>query len=121
VKEKSPFRPVYWMGDSLKVLRSFPEEAQDDIGHSLMIVQAGLTPLDSKPLTGIGSGVFEIVTRYDGDTYRTVYAYAAKIGNYVYVLHVFQKKSKSGIKTPQQEIDLIVKRLKEAQRREGEL
>jgi phage-related protein len=119
VKERPPFRPVYWMGDSLKVLRGFPEEAQDDIGHSLMIVQAGLTPLDSKPLTGIGSGVFEIATRHDGDTYRTVYA--VKIGNHIYVLHVFQKKSKSGIKTPQQEIDLIVKRLKEAQRREGEL
>lgn len=118
MRERPPLRPVCWMGDSLKVLRSFPEEAQDDIGHSLMIVQAGITPLDAKPLKGIGNGVFEIVTRYDGETYRTVYA--VKIGSYVYVLHVFQKKSKSGIKTPQQDIDLIIKRLKEAQRREGE-
>ncbi len=44
-----PLRPVYWMGDSLKVLRSFPEYAKDEIGHSLMLVQAGLTPLDAKP------------------------------------------------------------------------
>jgi phage-related protein len=54
-----------------------------------MLVQTGLKPLDSKPLTGISSGVFEIVTRYDGETYRTVYA--VKIGQHVYVLHVFQK------------------------------
>jgi phage-related protein len=118
MNERPTLRPVHWMGDSLKVLRSFPDEAQDDIGHSLMIVQAGIMPLDAKPLKGVGSGVFEIVTRYDGDTYRTVYA--IKIGRHIYVLHVFQKKSKSGIKTPQQDIDLIVKRLKEAQRREGE-
>jgi len=113
-----PLRPISWMGDSLKVLRSFPESVKDDIGHSLMLVQAGLTPLDAKPLTGIGVGVFEIVTRDDGDTYRTIYA--VKIGNNVCVLYVFQKKSKSGIKTPQQDIDLIIKRLKEAQRLEGE-
>jgi phage-related protein len=114
--QRSPLRPVRWMGDSLKVLRSFPEAAQDDIGHSLMLVQAGLNPPDAKPLHGIGSGVFEIVTRHDGDAYRTVYA--IKIGRYIYVLHVFQKKSKSGIKTPQQDIDLIVKRLKQAQHME---
>ncbi len=119
MNERPQLRPVHWMGDSLKVLRSFPDEAQDDIGHSLMIVQAGIVPLDAKPLKGVGSGVFEIVTRYDGDTYRMVYA--IKIGKHIYVLHVFQKKSKSGIKTPQRDIDLIVKRLKEAQRREGEL
>jgi hypothetical protein len=56
-----------------------------------MIVQAGIMPLDAKPLKGVGSGVFEIVTRYDGDTYRTVYA--IKISRHIYVLHVFQKKS----------------------------
>jgi phage-related protein len=105
------------MGDSLKVLREFPEEVQDDVGYSLMLVQAGLKPLDAKPLTGLGTGILEIVTRFDGDTYRTVYA--TKIGEHVYVLHVFQKKSKSGIKTPQEDIDLIVKRLKAAKLREG--
>jgi phage-related protein len=49
MKERPTLRPVHWMGDSLKVLRSFPDEAQDDIGHSLMIVQAGIMPLDAKP------------------------------------------------------------------------
>ena len=70
-------------------------------------------------MKGIASGVFEIVTRFDGETYRTVYA--VKLAERVYVLHVFQKKSKSGIKTPQQDIDLIINRLKEAKRREGTL
>lgn len=116
--EKPSLRPVYWMGDTLKVLRGFPDEVQDEVGYGLMIVQAGLKPLDVKPLTGIGSGIFEIVTRYDGETYRTVYA--IKIGEHVYVLHVFQKKSKTGIKTPQQDIDLIIKRLKAAQLLEDE-
>lgn len=110
-------KPVNWLGDSLKVLRSFPKEVQQDIGHSLYVVQVGLTPQDAKPLRGIGSGVFEIVTRFDGETYRTVYA--IKIGDKVYVLHVFQKKSTAGIKTPQADIDLIVQRWKEAKRREG--
>ena len=113
--EKPDLKPVDWLGDSLKVLRTFPEEVQDEIGHGLYLVQSGLMPKDAKPLTGIAGGVFEIVTRFDGETYRAVYA--VKIANKVYVLHVFQKKSKSGIKTPQQDIDLIVSRLKEAQRR----
>lgn len=117
MKERSNLKPVDWLGNSLRVLRSFPEQVQDDIGHSLFLVQSGLMPKDAKPLTGIVSGVFEIVTRYDGETYRTVYA--VKISNKVYVLHVFQKKSKLGIKTPQQDIDLIVSRLKQAQRREN--
>ncbi len=115
--EKPTIRPVYWLGDSLKTLRSFPEEVQGDVGHSLHLVQVGLKPTCAKPLTGIGGGVFEIVTRFDGETYRTVYA--VKIGAKVYVLHVFQKKSKSGIKTPPQDVAIIMARLREAQRREG--
>src|SRR2546429_521498 len=117
MSQQLPLRPLFWMGDSLKTLRSFPDPVRGDIGHSLYIVQGGITPHDAKPLKGIDSGVFEIVARHDGETYRAVYA--VKIGQHVYVLHVFQKKSKSGIKTPQADIDLIVKRLKEAKRREG--
>lgn len=115
--EKPAIRPVDWLGDSLKTLRSFPQEVQGDVGHSLHLVQVGLKPHSAKPLTGIGGGVFEIVTRFDGETYRTVYA--VKIGDTVYVLHVFQKKSRSGIKTPSHDIAIITARLKEAQRREG--
>ena len=117
MEDAAIIKPVDWLGDSLKVLRKFPEEVQNDAGHSLYLVQVGLTPKDAKPMTGIASGVFEIVTRFDGETYRTVYA--VKIGDKVYVLHAFQKKSKSGIKTPQHDIDLIVSRLKEAHRRES--
>jgi phage-related protein len=109
-------KPVDWLGNSLKVLRSFPKEVQDEIGYGLYLVQSGFTPRDAKPLTGIASGVFEIVTRFDGQTYRT--AYLVKNVDKVYVLHVFQKKSKWGIKTPKQDIDLIVSRLKEAQCRQ---
>lgn len=101
------------MGDFAKVLRSFPKEVQKDIGGSLRLVQNGIKPYDAKPLSGTSGGILEIVTRHDGETYRTVYT--AKIGDAVYVLHVFHKKSKSGIKTPKQDIDLITKRFKEAQ------
>ena len=117
MRKKPDLKPVNWPGDSLRMLRSFPEEVQGEIGYGLFLVQNGLMPEDAKPLTGIAGGVFEIVTRFDGETYRTVYA--VKIADKVYVLHVFQKKSKLGIKTPQQDIDLIVSRLKEAQRREN--
>lgn len=117
MKENPDLKSVDWLGDSLRVLRSFPKEVQHEIGYSLFLVQSGLMPKDAKPLTGIASGVFEIVTRFDGDTYRTVYA--VKIEDKVYVLHVFQKKSKFGIKTPQQDRDLIVSRLKEAQCRKN--
>lgn len=115
MKEKPELKPICWLGDTLKTLRGFPEEVQSDIGHGLFLVQSGLTPNDAKHLKGI-NGVIEIVTRFDGETYRTVYT--TKIAGKVYVLHVFQKKSKSGIKTPQQDIDLIISRLQEAHRRE---
>ena len=100
------------MGDSLKQVKSFPEEVRKDVGSSLYEVQLGDQPHNVKPLRGVGSGVFEIVTRFDSDTYRTVYA--VQIGNYVYVLHAFQKKSPKGIKTAQKDIDLIKKRYKAA-------
>ena len=110
-------KPIEWMGDSLKVLRSFPDDVQRSIGYSLMAVQSGITPSDAKHFKGVGSGIYEIVTRFDGETYRTVYA--VKIGEHIYVLHVFQKKSKTGIKTPQKDVDLIESRYKEALRQEG--
>ncbi|MYH83774.1 type II toxin-antitoxin system RelE/ParE family toxin, partial [Candidatus Poribacteria bacterium] len=74
---------------------------------------AGSMSPAAKPFKGVGSGVFEIRSDYRTDTYRAVYA--AKIGERVYVLHCFQKKSKRGIKTPKKEVDLIKRRLKMAQ------
>jgi phage-related protein len=111
-------RPLLWLGNSRKNIRSFPEEVRMSVGYSLQLVQAGLTPSDAKPFKGIGSGVYEIVKRHDTDTYRAVYA--VKIGENIYVLHAFQKKSKQGIKTPQSDIDLIEQRYKEALERERE-
>lgn len=111
-----PLRPLVWIGDSLKNIRSFPEEVRASVGYALQLVQAGETPMDAKPFQGIGGGVYEIVKRYDTDTYRAVYA--VKIGEKIYVLHAFQKKSKQGIKTPQADIDLIKQRYKDAVARE---
>jgi phage-related protein len=105
-------KSVVWVGDSLKQVKTFPSAVRKDIGSSLFDVQKGSTPDNAKPLKGLGSGVFEIVTRFDKDTYRTVYA--VQIGERVYVLHAFQKKSPSGIKTAQKDIDLIKGRYKQA-------
>jgi phage-related protein len=103
-------RPLVWMGDSRKNIRDFPREVRLSVGYALQLVQAGETPLEAKPFKGVGSGVYEIVKRYDTDTYRVVYV--VKIGEIVYVLHAFQKKSKKGIKTPQSDIELIKQRYK---------
>jgi phage-related protein len=109
-------RPLVWMGDSRKNIRSFPDEVQASVGYALQLVQAGETPADAKPFKGVSSGVYEISKRYDTDTYRAVYA--VKIGEKIYVLHAFQKKSKQGIKTPQSDVDLIKQRYKDALERE---
>ncbi|GBF81051.1 type II toxin-antitoxin system RelE/ParE family toxin [Aphanothece sacrum] len=111
-----PLRPLVWMGDSRKNIREFPEGVRVSIGYGLQLVQAGETPLEAKPFKGVGSGVYEIVKRYDTDTYRAVYA--VKIGETIYVLHAFQKKSKKGIKTPQVDVELIKQRYKDAVARE---
>ncbi|MDY7004683.1 MAG: type II toxin-antitoxin system RelE/ParE family toxin [Cyanobacteriota bacterium] len=107
-----PLRPLVWMGNSRKNIREFPTEVRLSVGYALQLVQAGETPLEAKLFKGVGSGVYEIVKRYNTDTYRAVYA--VKIGETVYVLHAFQKKSKTGIKTPQSDIDLIKQRYQDA-------
>jgi phage-related protein len=71
-------RPLVWMGDSLDSLREFPPEVITAVGYTLQLVQAGETPMSAKPFKGVASGVYEIVKRYDTDTYRAVYA--VKIG-----------------------------------------
>jgi len=105
-------RNIQWVGDSKQRLQDFPEQVRKDIGHALYRVQIGEIPPSAKPMTGIGSGVFEIVDNYDTDTYRAVYT--LKIGRSMYVLHCFQKKSTRGISTPKKEIDLIKRRLRRA-------
>jgi phage-related protein len=106
--ETPVLRLVVWMGDSKKNLMGFPIGVQKLMGDELQFLQFGGMPKDAKPFKGVGSGVFEIAIRYDTDAYRAVVA--VQIGKKVYVLHVFQKKSKRGIATPKQEIDLIKQR-----------
>lgn len=93
---------------------SLPANAQRDIGHALYQAQKGGKHVDSKPMHGFGgAGVLEVVANEDGDTYRAVYT--VRFAEIVYVLHCFQKKSKSGISTPKQDIDLVKARLKIAE------
>lgn len=104
---------LIWVGSSLKDIRAFPDEVKRMMGYALPLAQSGQKHPDAKPLTGFrGSGVLEVVDDYDGDTYRTVYT--VTFADTVYVLHAFQKKSKRGTATPQQDISLIRVRLKEA-------
>ncbi len=105
-------KPVIWLGDSRKQVQSFPPSVRQDIGSALYDVQLGVTPPLAKSLKGIGSGVFEIVTRFDTNTFRTVYA--IQLGKHVYVLHAFQKKSPSGRKTAKKDREMIERRYKEA-------
>ena len=104
-------KQLFWIGDSLERIREFPEEVKDDIGFVLREVQQGRKPASAKPLKGFkGAGVLEIIEDYRSDTYRAVYT--VKFTEIVYVLHCFQKKSKKGIKTPKEELDVIENRLK---------
>lgn len=107
-----PLKPVVWLGDSLRALRSFPPTVQDEMGYALFLAQRGGRHLSAKSLHGIGSGVIEVVSDHRGDTFRAVYT--VRLADRVFVLHAFQKKSKRGIATPQTEIELIKRRLKRA-------
>ncbi len=105
-------RHLRWLANSKKNLLEFPREAQKIIGDELQIIQFGGMPKDSKPFKGLGAGIFEIAIKYNKEAYRTVLA--VRLGKHVYVLHVFQKKSKKGIGTPQEDRNLIKKRLRDA-------
>lgn len=106
-------KPCRWIGSSLKDMRAFPVQVQKDMGTALMFAQAGSKAEGAKQLKGLGSGVLEIIDDHDGDTYRCVYLLRLK--GVVYILHAFQKKSKTGIKTPQKDVDLIKLRIKLAE------
>jgi phage-related protein len=111
--ETPVMRPVVWLGNSRRNMQAFPADARRTIGGELQLMQYGGMPKDAKPFKGIGSGVMEIAIRHDGEAYRTVVA--LQLGRAIYVLHAFQKKSKRGIATPKQDVDLIKQRYKEAQ------
>ena len=108
-------RPVTWLGSSRADLKGFPQPVRRDVGQALYAAQRGETDPAAKPLKGFGGvRVMEIVDRHDTNTYRAVYT--AQFDEAIYVLHAFQKKSKSGRATPKPEIDLIRRRLADAQR-----
>ena len=101
---------LYWEGSSKKDFKEFPVPVQKDMGVALFVVQLGKTPQSAKPWKGLGPGVYELVEDHRGDTFRAVYT--VRINDAVHVLHAFQKKSRSGIATPQPDVELIEKRLK---------
>lgn len=106
--------PLEFVGSSREDLSEFPDEVKYCIGFTLRAAQKGGKHPDAKPLKGFkGAGVLEIVSDFDGNTFRPVYT--VRIRGVIYVLHAFQKKSKKGISTPKAEIDKIKRRLKEAE------
>ncbi len=112
-------RPIVWIGSSKRDLLVMPRQVRRDIGEALYAAQQGVTDPAAKPLKGFGgTRVMESVDRYRTDTYRAVYT--AHFQDAIYMLHVFQKKSTSGIATPKHEIELIRWRLTEAERHHRE-
>lgn len=105
-------RPLEWAGSARKDLTQFPDQTRRRFGAALNAAQFGRTDPSAKPWKGDGSGVFEIVQDFRGDTYRAIYT--VRFEKAVYVLHVFQKKSKSGIKTDRGDQELVTSRLRAA-------
>jgi len=112
--EPSGARDVIWLGNSRKNLKEFPKEVQKGLGGEIQKMQFGGMPEDAKPFNATGSGVFEIAIEYDTNAYRVVVA--VKLGDKIYVLHAFQKKSTKGIATQKKDVDLIKERYRQAQR-----
>ena len=104
-------KDLIWLADSRSNVKSFPAGVQDDIGYALYAAQLGERSIKTKLLHGLGSQVIEIVAYDRSGTYRAVYT--VSIGESIYVIHAFQKKSKAGIVTPKAEIDIIRQRLKQ--------
>ena len=101
-------KTLKFLGDSLKCLRQFPEDARNDAGYQLDKVQRGEQPVDFKPMPLIGNGVEELRVWDDSGTYRVVYA--ARLADAVYVLHAFQKKTQA---TSKRDMELARKRYSE--------
>ena len=115
-KPSKPKRPktVHFVGTSRKDLRALPKGAKAIFGYAIELAEYGMKHPDAKPLKGFGgAGVIEVVEDLDGDAYRAVYT--VKFGKMVYILHAFKKKSKVGFKTPPRDMEMITKRLKEAE------
>ena len=119
--DKPPsLKPLYWVGSSKRDLRSLPGPVEDLFGYALYLAQDGKKHQQAKPLKGFGSaGVLEVVEDWNRSTYRAVYT--VRFEGVVFVLHIFQKKSKRGAATPKADIDLIRERLRVAEQFAKEL
>src|SRR2546426_5247299 len=103
-------RPVSWIKAARREFQTFPEGVRLTCLTALTIAAEGSKADIAKPMRGLGSGMFEIALAFRGDAFRVVYA--VQIGEDIWVVHAFQKKSTRGIKTPKHEVDLIKDRLK---------
>lgn len=105
-----PTRPVSWLTPARKAFEAFPDGARQIAVDALSVAAEGGRAGIAKPMKGLGSGVFEVALPFRGNAFRMVYA--VQLGDELWVVHAFQKKSTQGIKTPKREIDLIKDRLK---------
>ncbi len=103
-------RPISWIKAALKDFEKFPKKVRDDMVAALTIAAEGQKADTAKPMKGLDSGVIEIALRHQKNAYRAIYV--IEIAGSLWVIHAFQKKSKTGIKTPKQDVDLIRDRLK---------
>ncbi len=110
--DRPKLRSVVWMGSSRSDISEMPAVVKASFGFRLCELQQGGTPLDMKPLSQFGGGIYELRDSFDGDAYRTVYV--VNLGKALYVLHAFMKKSKSGIGLPKPDKELIEIRLRRA-------
>jgi len=106
---KPALAPVDWIGSAKDDVTRFPQEIKNELGQSLFAAQLGQLADNAKPMKGELREVTEIVAKGDDGTYRLMYT--VKLGDRIYVLHAFQKKSTHGIATPKRETDLIKQRL----------
>lgn len=102
-------RPVGWIRAARKSFESFPTAVRDRVNTALTIAAEGGKADIAKPLKGLGPGVLEIAVRYRTDAWRVVYV--TEVAGRLWVIHAFRKKSKTGIKTPKADIDLMSSRL----------
>src|SRR3954453_15225264 len=102
-------RRISWLKAARKEFDAFPQSAQIDIATALTEAARGRKADTAKPFKGFSGGVFEIAIRHRGDAFRAIYA--VQIGEDIWVIDAFQKKSKSGIKPPQIDLDRVKERL----------
>jgi phage-related protein len=106
-------KPCFFVGSARKDIQAFPDKVKNVVGAAIQAAQFGGKSAAAKPMKGLGSGILEIVENHDGDTFRGVYL--IRLEGAVYVLHAFKKKSLTGIKTAQKDIELIKSRIKLAE------